>query len=78
MPTDMVFGLKAEGSKYVQEWTSRMHETYGIARHNAKKSSAKGKKNYDKSLRSSVLQKGDRVLVRNLTERRGPGTSRSF
>ena len=78
MPIDVVFGLKTEGSKYVQDWTASMHKAYELARRNAKSSAAKGKKNYDKSLRSSVLQKGDRVLVRNLSERDGPGKLRSF
>lgn len=47
-----------------------MQEAYEIARQNAKKSSATGKKNYDKGL--------SRVLVRNLTERGRPGKLRSF
>lgn len=46
-----------------------MQEAYEIARQNAKKSSAMGKKNYDKGLRS--------VLVRNLAERGRPGKLRS-
>ncbi|MEW8544530.1 MAG: DDE-type integrase/transposase/recombinase, partial [Candidatus Thiodiazotropha sp.] len=78
LPIDVVFGLKTEGSKSVQDWTTGMHEAYEIARQNSRSAAAKGKKNYDKGLRCSVLQKGDRVLVRNLLERGGPGKLRSF
>lgn len=38
----------------------------------------RGKRNHDKRMRSSALQVGDRVLVRNLTPRGGPGKLRSF
>ena len=78
LPVDVVFGLNTEGNKSLQDWTAGMHEAYEIARQNAKKAATKGKKNYDKSLRCSILQEGDRVLVRNLTERGGPGKFRSF
>ena len=44
----------------------------------ARESASRGKKDYDKRVRSSVLQAGDRVLVRNLTPRGGPGKLRNF
>lgn len=42
------------------------------------KSAIRRKRNYDKQVRSSALQVGDRVLVRNLTPCSGPGKLSAF
>ena len=55
-----------------------MQEAYSLATESARKRAGRGKKHYDKRVRSSVLKAGDRVLVRNLTPRGGPGKLRSF
>ena len=54
-----------------------MSEAYELARKRANEGSDRAKKRYDHHPRSSVLQPGDRVLVRNLSERGGPGKLRS-
>jgi hypothetical protein len=64
---------------FVERWTRCMEEAYRLARDNIRKASSKAKDHYDKRIpSSSVLESGDRVLVRNLSERGGPGKLRSF
>ncbi|XP_064635212.1 uncharacterized protein LOC135492594 [Lineus longissimus] len=79
LPVDLVFGCNQdEGLDTVDKWTGQLKEAYDMARENIGKSKEKGKKNYDKHLRSTILKEGDRVLVRNLSERGGPGKIRSY
>ena len=83
LPIDVIFDLEDEtGGKshaeYVTKWKSAMQEAYSLASKSATKSAMRGKRNYDKRMRSSALQVGDRFLVRNLTPRGGPGKLRSF
>ena len=55
-----------------------MEEAYRIATKAAQTRAAQGKQQYDKKVRSSVLEPGDRVLVKNLTPCGGPGKLRSY
>lgn len=54
-----------------------MEEACEITRENAHKAAMRSKRHYDSKVKSSVLQPGDRVLVRNLTPRGGPGKLRN-
>ena len=49
-----------------------------LAAKNILKSTAAGKKQYDRKVRFSSIQPGDRVLVRDLLERGRPGKLRSY
>ncbi|KAK3752256.1 hypothetical protein QZH41_006589 [Actinostola sp. cb2023] len=83
LPIDLMFDLELPHKattypEYVSKWKAAMTEAYDKAAKAACQSSARGKKGYDKRVNSSVLKAGDRVLVRNLTPRGGPGKLRSF
>lgn len=74
LPIDLLFGSKTEAGasdhqSFVKQWADRMRAAYQIAADNSQKSSAKGKKQYDKGVRGITLQQGDRVLVKNLSQR---------
>ncbi|KAK3752993.1 hypothetical protein QZH41_016307, partial [Actinostola sp. cb2023] len=54
---------------YVKQWREAMRAAYDLANTQASKSAMIGKQQYDKKVRHTALQEGDRVLVRNLSER---------
>ena len=83
LPLDLLLNLKQPSSttsypEYVPEWKNAMEKAYRIASKAAQTRTAQGKQQYDKKVRSSVLEPGDRVLVKNLTPCGGPGKLRSY
>uniref|UniRef100_A0A3Q1F1W9 Gypsy retrotransposon integrase-like protein 1 n=1 Tax=Acanthochromis polyacanthus TaxID=80966 RepID=A0A3Q1F1W9_9TELE len=72
LPVDIAFGLPVQQfkhkshSQYVQNLRSRLQESYQIASRNALKSAERNKVRFDQRVTSSVLEPGDRVLVRNV------------
>ena len=82
LPVDLMFGLSREDTRmnhteYTEKWKVAMKDACELARQNISKPADDGKKQYDRKVRFSSLQPGDRVLVRNLSERGGPGKLRS-
>lgn len=83
LPIDSMFGIphsedSVSHEDYVKKWKLRMEEAYQLATKSAQASGKRGKELYDKKIQGAELQPGNRVLIRNLTERGGPGKLRSF
>lgn len=83
LPIDIILGTQKETGttsyrEFAKKWQTMMSEAYEKASKNANLSSTRGKDNYDKKVHFSELLPGDRVLVRNLSERGGPGKLRSY
>lgn len=83
LPIDLAFGLReAEEqvihTEYANQWQRRMHEAYELVKSRGDTAAEKSKERYDKGAGASVLSRGDRVLVRNLGQRGGPGKLRNY
>ena len=83
LPIDLILGTDdqldstIDTRKYAESWKTAMQTAYQLANKSAMKSCARGKRSYDRRLNFTKLQVGDRVLVRNLTPRDGPGKLRA-
>ena len=72
LPVDLAFGLPVSPpqtpshNQYVQSLRSRLQEGYQLAAKNAARSMERNKARFDKRVIPSVLEVGDRVLVRNV------------
>ena len=80
LPADDAFGLNPNAGEdttdyhqFVRNWKAQMEEAYSIAARHAARSTQRGKMYHDRKSYSSVLQPGDRVLVRNVGRHEGPG-----
>ena len=85
LPVDFLFNLEDDEdeisvshSDFVGSWEQAMSDAYAVVRDNAKKSADRRKKHYDQKVFGACLDVGDRVLVRNVSERGGTGKLRSY
>ena len=58
---------------YVDNWQKGMKNAYQIAYAHAEKEARSNEKMYNRKARSSVLEVNDRVLIKNVRARGGPG-----
>ena len=86
LPVDFMFDLEVREreeisvsrSDFAESWKQAMSDAYAVVRDQAKKSADRRKKHYDKKVFGACLDVGDRVLVRNVSERGGTGKMRSY
>ena len=83
LPIDLAFGLSPgedppkSHQAYHDHWKRQMVDAYELVRKTSKDLAARGKRLYDRKVYSTILNPGDRVLVRNLRETGGPGKLRA-
>ena len=85
LPIDIILSEHQEPSNerpnynnFIQTWNARMKEAFKIAEENIKKRRSADKRQREVPATLEPLEVGGRVLVRNLTERGGPGKLCSF
>ena len=85
LPIDIILSEHQEPSNerpnynnFIQTWNARMKEAFKTAEENIKKRRSADKRQREVPATLEPLEVGGRVLVRNLTERGGPGKLCSF
>ncbi|TKS65787.1 hypothetical protein D9C73_027976 [Collichthys lucidus] len=72
IPVDIAFCLPVKDgspkshSQYVKQLKARLEESYQIATKNSQKVADRNKRRFDRAVRESTLEEGDRVLIKNL------------
>lgn len=72
LPLDLAFGLtprnpgKVSHSEYVKKLKESLQESYRLAIEQSDRTAQRNKQRYDLRVRESILESGDKVLVRNV------------
>ena len=78
LPIDAILGISEETStSFVNHWQTAMKEAYDIANQNSETRKEKDQLRRNAKNLSCSLEPNDRVLLRNLSERGGPGKLRA-
>ncbi len=83
LPIDIMFNLSprdqfSSHQEYAESWRKRMDQAYKLTSESASMASGRAKDRYDRKTHGAEIQPGCRVLVRNMSERGGPGKIRSY
>ena len=83
LPVDIIFGnttacTSKRYPQYLKEWKAAVMEAHKVATAKAGHCASQNREPCNKRARSSALKPGDRVLVKNVLEKGGPGKLRSF
>jgi transposase InsO family protein len=84
LPLDVILGNGSEKKQhpqsynnFVTEWEERMREAYQVASENIKKVKESSEERWRKRITASTLKPNDKVLVKNVREKGGPGKLRA-
>lgn len=85
LPVDLIFGLENQNqskspalAKYAEDFCRALKKAHETAGQTAAREARQNQRRYDQKVRAVELRPGDRVLVRNLSQRGGPGKLRSY
>jgi len=74
LPVDLCFGTSPDGDnevtyqQYVETMRHELQEAYQLAEETSLKNHQRNKQHYDKRVKPQMLEKGDRVFIRNLAQ----------
>ena len=83
LPLDEILNIddgktRKDYAQYIKTWQAQMDEAWKIANEKSAKRKTADRRRWNKTARLTELQCGDRVLVKNLTPREGPGKLRNY
>ena len=84
LPIDLIFETNCDPlpnlchEDFVKKWKSTMQEAYKLASEKSNQQGIYNKQHYDQHVSGKDINVGDKVLLRNLTDRGGTGKLRSF